>query len=101
MITHRNFNADKSGVYNKLSLIVICLFVGLEDVFFHPQSMRTEEGHDVFLQCVSGDSSPPAQISWLKNGRVFTKGNQIQVQNYKTISHEVVHTMFTHTYWLY
>ncbi|KAK7165114.1 hypothetical protein R3I94_003475 [Phoxinus phoxinus] len=52
----------------------------LEDVFFHPQSMRTEEGHDVFLQCVSGDSSPPAQISWLKNGRVLTKGNQIQGQ---------------------
>lgn len=48
-------------------------------MFFHPQSMRTEEGHDVFLQCVSGDSSPPAQISWLKNGRVLTKGNQIQV----------------------
>jgi len=57
----------------------VCLFVGLEDVFFHPQSIRTEEGHDVFLQCVSGDSSPPAQISWLKNGRVLTKGNQIQV----------------------
>ncbi|XP_067294164.1 titin isoform X2 [Pseudorasbora parva] len=52
----------------------------LEDVFFHPQSMRTEEGHDVFLQCVSGDSSPAAQISWLKNGRVLTKGNQIQGQ---------------------
>lgn len=72
-------------MYYKLFLIVICLFVGLEDVFFHPQSMRTEEGRDVFLQCVSGDSSPPAQISWLKNGRVLTKGNQIQVQNYKTL----------------
>ncbi|XP_043096276.1 Down syndrome cell adhesion molecule-like protein 1 homolog [Puntigrus tetrazona] len=52
----------------------------LEDVFFHPQSMRTEEGRDVFLQCVSGESSPPAQISWLKNGRVLTKGSQIQGQ---------------------
>lgn len=57
----------------------VCLFVGLKDVFFHPQSMTTEEGRDVFLQCVSGDSFPPAQISWLKNGRVLTKGNQIQV----------------------
>ncbi|XP_057213012.1 hemicentin-1 isoform X1 [Triplophysa rosa] len=54
--------------------------LGLEDVFFHPQSLSTEEGHDVFFQCVSGDSFPPAQISWLKNGRVLTIGNQIQGQ---------------------
>ncbi len=98
MVTHRNCNAGSVNV--RLSLIVICLFVGLEDVFFNPQSMRTEEGHDVFLQCVSGDSSPPAQISWLKNGRVLTQGNQIQVQNYKTISHVVVHTLLTHKYGL-
>nr|XP_055056647.1 hemicentin-1 isoform X2 [Misgurnus anguillicaudatus] len=54
--------------------------LGLEDVFFHPQSLRTEEGQDVFFQCVSGDSSPPAQISWTKNGRVLNTGNQIQGQ---------------------
>ncbi|TRY94623.1 hypothetical protein DNTS_001878 [Danionella cerebrum] len=53
---------------------------GLQDVFFHPQSLRAEEGRDVFLQCVSGDSSPPAQISWTKNGRILTKGNLIQGQ---------------------
>lgn len=56
-------------------------------MFFHPQSMTTEEGHDVFLQCVSGDSFPPAQISWLKNGRVLMKGNQIQVGSF------IVHTL--------
>lgn len=60
-------------------MICVCVLLGLEDVFFHPQSLSTEKGHDVFFQCVSGDSFPPAQISWLKNGRVLTIGNQIQV----------------------
>ncbi|XP_072520598.1 protein sidekick-2 isoform X2 [Salminus brasiliensis] len=52
----------------------------LENVFFNPQSQSTKEGQDVFFQCVSGDSSPPANISWLKNGKAVTKGTQIQGQ---------------------
>lgn len=51
----------------------------LENMFFSPQSQSVIKGQDVFFQCVSGDSSPPAHISWLKNSRAFTKGTQIQV----------------------
>ncbi|KAL7839800.1 hypothetical protein SRHO_G00264580 [Serrasalmus rhombeus] len=52
----------------------------LENIFFSPQSQSAEEGQDIFFQCVSGDSSPPAYISWLKNGRAVSKGTQIQGQ---------------------
>ncbi|KAI4900202.1 hypothetical protein NFI96_000493 [Prochilodus magdalenae] len=52
----------------------------LDNIFFSPQSQSANEGQDVFFQCVSGDSSPPAHISWLKNGRALTKGTQIQGQ---------------------
>ncbi|KAL6465367.1 hypothetical protein MHYP_G00255000 [Metynnis hypsauchen] len=52
----------------------------LENIFFSPQSQTAEVGQDIFFQCVSGDSSPPAYISWLKNGRAVSKGTQIQGQ---------------------
>ncbi|XP_039525054.1 hemicentin-1-like isoform X2 [Pimephales promelas] len=75
-----NYSCSAKRGNKQIQTTVMISKACLEDVFFHPQSIRTEEGHDVFLQCVSGDSSPPAQISWLKNGRVLTKGNQIQGQ---------------------
>ncbi|XP_016090019.1 hemicentin-1-like [Sinocyclocheilus grahami] len=75
-----NYSCSAKRGNKQIQTTVMVSKACLEDVFFHPQSMRTEEGRDVFLQCVSGDSSPPAQISWLKNGRVLTKGNQIQGQ---------------------
>lgn len=52
---------------------------GLEDVFFSPQDQTVREGEGVFLQCVSGESSPPASITWLKDGTLVTRGRQIQV----------------------
>ncbi|XP_026994292.2 hemicentin-1-like [Tachysurus fulvidraco] len=52
----------------------------LENVFFSPQSQSVIKGQDVFFQCVSGDSSPPAHISWLKNNRALNRGTQIQGQ---------------------
>lgn len=54
---------------------------GLEDVFFSPQDQTVREGEGVFLRCVSGESSPPASITWLKDGKVVTRGRQIQVKN--------------------
>lgn len=54
-------------------------FLGLEAVFFSPQAQTVSEGEGVFLQCVSGDSSPPAHITWLKDGTLVTTGRQIQV----------------------
>ncbi|KAL0979596.1 hypothetical protein UPYG_G00187060 [Umbra pygmaea] len=53
---------------------------GLDRVFFSPQSQTVMEGQAVFLQCVSGDSSPPADITWQKDNIVLTKGTQIQGQ---------------------
>ncbi len=55
------------------------VFLGLEDVFFSPQNQTVKEGEGVFLQCVSGESSPPAGITWLKDGTLVTRGRQIQV----------------------
>ncbi|XP_048045246.1 hemicentin-1 isoform X2 [Megalobrama amblycephala] len=75
-----NYSCNAKRGNKQIQTTVMISKACLKDVFFHPQSMTTEEGRDVFLQCVSGDSFPPAQISWLKNGRVLTKGNQIQGQ---------------------
>ncbi|XP_016131069.1 neural cell adhesion molecule 1-like [Sinocyclocheilus grahami] len=75
-----NYSCNAKRGNKQIQTTVMVSKACLKNVFFHPQSMRTEEGQDVFLQCVSGDSSPPAQISWLKNGRILTKGNQIQGQ---------------------
>ncbi|XP_023199095.1 roundabout homolog 2-like [Xiphophorus maculatus] len=52
--------------------------LGLEDVFFSPQDQTVKEGEAVFLQCVSGESSPAANVSWLKDGRIVTRGRQFQ-----------------------
>ncbi|CAB1319561.1 unnamed protein product, partial [Coregonus sp. 'balchen'] len=58
--------------------VVQVMEADLEGVFFSPQSQTVSEGRAVFLQCVSGDSSPPAHITWLKDNTLFTKGAQIQ-----------------------
>ncbi|XP_051519218.1 roundabout homolog 3-like [Myxocyprinus asiaticus] len=75
-----NYTCSAKRGYKQIQTTVMVSKARLEDVFFHPQSLKIEVGHDVFFQCVSGDSSPPAQIAWLKNGRVLTSGNQIQGQ---------------------
>ncbi|XP_066569159.1 roundabout homolog 3 isoform X2 [Amia ocellicauda] len=62
----------------------------LDGMFHSPMSQTVRAGDSVFFQCVSGDSLPPAQISWQKEGQLFTKGGQIQGEygggNYKKIS---------------
>ncbi|KAK7934331.1 hypothetical protein WMY93_005227 [Mugilogobius chulae] len=63
-------------------LFLPCLTVssqlGLDEVFFSPQDQAAREGETVFFPCVSGESSPPASISWLKDGKPVTRGRQIQ-----------------------
>ncbi|XP_054867126.1 mucin-2 [Amphiprion ocellaris] len=61
-----------------LSGLAFSFQLGLEDVFFSPQNQTVREGEAVFLQCVSGESSPPATITWIKDGDVVTGGGQIQ-----------------------
>ncbi|XP_078026694.1 uncharacterized protein LOC117252596 [Epinephelus lanceolatus] len=61
-----------------LSSLAVSSKLGLEDVFFSPQDQTVREGEGVFLQCVSGESSPPASITWLKDGRLITRGRHIQ-----------------------
>ncbi|XP_063344925.1 cell adhesion molecule DSCAML1-like [Pelmatolapia mariae] len=61
-----------------LSGLAVSSQLGLEDVFFSPQDQTVREGEGVFLRCVSGESSPPASITWLKDGKVVTRGRQIQ-----------------------
>ncbi|XP_035513860.1 roundabout homolog 3-like, partial [Morone saxatilis] len=60
------------------SLAVSSQLLGLEDVFFSPQDQTVREGEGVFFQCVSGESSPPASVTWLKDGTLVTRGRQIQ-----------------------
>ncbi|XP_044053215.1 titin [Siniperca chuatsi] len=61
-----------------LSSLAASSQLGLEDVFFSPQDQTIKEGEGVFFQCVSGESSPPASITWLKDGILVTRGRQIQ-----------------------
>ncbi|XP_074495166.1 uncharacterized protein LOC141769707 isoform X3 [Sebastes fasciatus] len=61
-----------------LSSLVVSSELGLEGVFFSPQDQTVREGEGVFFQCVSGESSPPASITWLKDGTLVTRGRHIQ-----------------------
>ncbi|XP_042277842.1 roundabout homolog 3 [Thunnus maccoyii] len=61
-----------------LSSLAVSSHLGLEDVFFSPQDQTVKDGESVFFQCVSGESSPPASITWLQDGKVVTRGRQIQ-----------------------
>ncbi|KAI3372616.1 hypothetical protein L3Q82_023080 [Scortum barcoo] len=61
-----------------LSSLAVSSQLGLEDVFFSPQDQTVREGEGVFFQCVSGESSPPASIAWLKDGTPVTRGRQIE-----------------------
>nr|XP_019954556.1 PREDICTED: uncharacterized protein LOC109636947 isoform X1 [Paralichthys olivaceus] len=61
-----------------LSSLAVSSQLGLEDVFFSPQDQTVREGDTVFFRCVSGESSSPASITWLKDGKVVTRGRQIQ-----------------------
>ncbi|XP_028312721.1 uncharacterized protein LOC114469411 [Gouania willdenowi] len=51
---------------------------GLEDVFFDPQDQTVREGDGMFFQCVSGESSPPASITWFRDGNRINRGRWIQ-----------------------
>ncbi|XP_034025483.1 hemicentin-2-like [Thalassophryne amazonica] len=67
---------------SQLWFLILCSLTAssqlrLEDVFFSPQDQTVMEGEGVFLQCVSGESSPPATITWLKDGNPVTRGRQI------------------------
>ncbi|KAK6306587.1 hypothetical protein J4Q44_G00235120 [Coregonus suidteri] len=64
----------------QIRTVVQVMEAELEAVFFSPQSLTVSEGQAVFLQCVSGNSSPPAHVTWLKDNTLFTKGTQIQGQ---------------------
>lgn len=55
---------------------------GLENVFYSPQDQTVREGKGVFFQCVSGESSPPAHITWLKDGTLVQRGRQVKVRVY-------------------
>nr|XP_043881548.1 peroxidasin homolog isoform X2 [Solea senegalensis]XP_043881549.1 peroxidasin homolog isoform X2 [Solea senegalensis] len=61
-----------------LSSLAVSSQLGMDNVFFSPQNQTVREGEGVFFQCVSGESSPPASISWLKDGEEVTRGRQIQ-----------------------
>ncbi|KAM9744597.1 uncharacterized protein ACNS7B_011743 [Menidia menidia] len=61
-----------------LSGLAVASLLGLEDVFFSPQDQTVREGEAVFFQCVSGEASPPASITWLKDGKVVRRGKMFQ-----------------------
>ncbi|XP_026176509.1 roundabout homolog 1 isoform X3 [Mastacembelus armatus] len=67
-----------SNILLILSSLAVSSQLGLENVFLSPQDQTVREGEGVFFQCVSGESSPPASIKWLKDGKMATRGEQIQ-----------------------
>lgn len=64
-----------AGLCSNFKLYVL----GLENVFYSPQDQTVKEGKGVFFQCVSGESSPPAHITWLKDGTPVRRGRQVKV----------------------
>ncbi|TNN60187.1 Hemicentin-1 [Liparis tanakae] len=61
-----------------LSSLAVSSELSLEDVFFSPRDQTVSEGEGVFFQCVSGESSPPPSITWLKDGTLVSRGRHIQ-----------------------
>ncbi|XP_041642845.1 uncharacterized protein LOC121509488 [Cheilinus undulatus] len=61
-----------------LSSLAVSSQLGLEEVFFSPEDQTAREGEGVFFQCVSGESSAPASITWLKDEMLVKRGRQIQ-----------------------
>ncbi|XP_077376919.1 uncharacterized protein LOC144018545 isoform X2 [Festucalex cinctus] len=60
------------------SLTVSSSQLGLEEVFFGPRDQTVKEGEEASFRCVSGESSSPAAILWIKDGNVVTTGRQSQ-----------------------
>lgn len=61
---------------------LVLYVLGLDDVFLGPQNQIVRDGEEAVFQCVSGESSPPASITWIKNGEVVRRGRQIQVKSH-------------------
>lgn len=78
------------------------VLAGLEDVFFSPRDQTVSEGEGVFFQCVSGESSPPASITWLKDGTLVSRGRHIQVSCDRLWAHALCQIVIktTHVYWI-
>ncbi|KAG5261040.1 hypothetical protein AALO_G00299300 [Alosa alosa] len=74
------YTCSASTGFSNIRTTVSIYKADLEDVFFSPLSQTAQEGQLVFLQCVSGDSSPAAHITWLKDGKPLSRGTQIQGQ---------------------
>lgn len=43
----------------------------------NPLPVNLMEGDNSSLECITGESSPPAQIYWERNSEIFTGGTQI------------------------
>ncbi|XP_057688183.1 neuroglian [Corythoichthys intestinalis] len=61
-----------------LSGVAVSSLPGLEEVFFSPLDQTVKEGEEASFRCVSGESSPPAIILWMKDGTLVTTGKQSQ-----------------------
>lgn len=79
---------------SNINVFFILCTAGLENVFFSPQDQTVREGEGVFLQCVSGESSPPASITWLKDGALVTRGRQIQVNTLPPLDWSLPHHLW-------
>ncbi|XP_077570985.1 uncharacterized protein LOC144195314 isoform X2 [Stigmatopora nigra] len=58
--------------------MVVSSWLGLEEVFFSPGDQRVKEGEEASFHCISGESSSPAMIIWIKDGSLVTSGIQTQ-----------------------
>ncbi|XP_077416337.1 uncharacterized protein LOC144048347 [Vanacampus margaritifer] len=61
-----------------LTSLTVSSQLGLEEVFFGPRDQTVKEGEEASFRCVSGESSSPAAILWIKDGDVVTTGRQSQ-----------------------
>ncbi|XP_019741002.1 myosin light chain kinase, smooth muscle [Hippocampus comes] len=68
---------DSSTIMHGRDMVPV-VWSGLEEVFFGPRNQTVKEGEGASFRCVSGESSSPAAILWIKDGSVVTTGRQSQ-----------------------
>ncbi|KAJ8300040.1 hypothetical protein KUTeg_021559 [Tegillarca granosa] len=79
-----NLNGGKrplnSSIFSNNTLLVPKMTAGYLDIKpfqTNPLPVNLIEGDNSSLECITGESSPPAEIYWERNGEIFLGGTQI------------------------
>lgn len=65
------------------------MFTDIRPFLSNPSSLTVTEGEVASLDCVTGDSAPPSEVHWEKDGIPVTSGNQYKA-SYGTHASDMV-----------